>query len=80
MKLMLKKLESFRKQNKNYLFPSFSTISATGKNGSIIHYHASNKTCREIKPNDIPLTLEDNTNMEPLMLQELFLSKTAQKY
>ena len=50
-----KKLESFRKQNKNYLFPSFSTISATGKNGSIIHYRASNKTCREIKKNDIYL-------------------------
>ena len=50
-----KKLESFRKQNKNYLFPSFNTISATGKNGSIIHYRASNKTCREIKRNDIYL-------------------------
>ncbi len=50
-----KKLASFRKQNKNYLFPSFNTISATGKNGSIIHYHASNKTCREIKRNDIYL-------------------------
>ena len=50
-----KKLESFRKQNKNYLFPSFNTISATGKNGSIIHYRASNKTCREIKQNDLYL-------------------------
>ena len=50
-----KKLESFRKQNKNYLFPSFSTISATGKNGSIIHYRASNQTCREIKKNDVYL-------------------------
>ncbi|MDC3038931.1 aminopeptidase P family protein [Candidatus Pelagibacter sp.] len=50
-----KKLESFRKQNKNYLFPSFSTISATGKNGSIIHYRATNKTCREIKKNDVYL-------------------------
>ena len=50
-----KKLESFRKRNKNYLFPSFNTISATGKNGSIIHYRASKKTCREIKPNDIYL-------------------------
>ena len=50
-----KKLESLRKQNKNYLFPSFSTISATGKNGSIIHYRASNKTCKEIKRNDIYL-------------------------
>ncbi len=50
-----KKLESFRKLNKNYLFPSFNTISATGKNGSIIHYRASNKTCREIKRNDLYL-------------------------
>ncbi len=50
-----KKLESFRKQNKNYLFPSFSTISATGKNGSIIHYRASNKTCRVIKQDDVYL-------------------------
>ncbi len=50
-----KKLEFFRKQNKNYLFPSFSTISATGKNGSIIHYRASNKTCTEIKKNDVYL-------------------------
>ena len=50
-----KKLESFRKLNKNYLFPSFNTISATGKNGSIIHYRASNKTCKEIKRNDIYL-------------------------
>jgi len=50
-----KKLESFRKQNKNYLFPSFSTISATGKNGSIIHYRATNKTCRKIKKNDVYL-------------------------
>ena len=50
-----KKLESFRKQNKNYLFPSFNTISATGKNGSIIHYRASNKTCREIKQDDVYL-------------------------
>ncbi len=50
-----KKLASFRKQNKNYLFPSFNTISATGKNGSIIHYRASKKSCREIKNNDIYL-------------------------
>ncbi len=50
-----KKLESFRKLNKNYLFPSFNTISATGKNGSIIHYRASNKTCKKIKRNDIYL-------------------------
>ncbi len=50
-----KKLETFRKRNKKYLFPSFNTISATGKNGSIIHYRSSNKTCREIKQNDLYL-------------------------
>ena len=50
-----KKLAIFRKQNKNYLFPSFNTISATGRNGSIIHYRATKKTCREIKHNDIYL-------------------------
>ncbi len=50
-----KKLEFFRKQNTKYLFPSFNTISATGKSGSIIHYRASNETCREIKPKDLYL-------------------------
>ena len=50
-----KKLEFFRKKNKNYLFPSFNTISATGKNGSIIHYRASKKTCEKIRRNDIYL-------------------------
>ena len=55
-KLMLKKNQNLlEKKNKNYLFPSFSTISATGKNGSIINYRASNKTCREIKQNDVYL-------------------------
>ena len=32
------KLESFRKMNKNYKFPSFSTISGSGPNSAIIHY------------------------------------------
>ena len=35
-----KKLEIFRKKNKNYLFPSFNTIAGTGSNGAIIHYRA----------------------------------------
>ena len=34
-----KKLEDFRKENKNYFSPSFPTISAVGKNASIIHYN-----------------------------------------
>ena len=33
-----KKLEGFRKMNKTYKFPSFSTISGTGPNSAIIHY------------------------------------------
>ena len=48
-----KKLENFRKQSKNYLYPSFNTIAGSGPNGAIVHYRASNKTNREIKSKDI---------------------------
>ena len=34
MKLMRKKLESFRKKSKKYLYPSFNTIAGSGKNGA----------------------------------------------
>ncbi len=34
-----KKLEEIRKKNKNFFSSSFDTISACGKNGSIIHYN-----------------------------------------
>ena len=37
------KLESFRKLNKKYLFPSFNTIAGTESNGAIIHYRANKK-------------------------------------
>ena len=47
------KLESFRKKNKNYLFPSFNTIAGSGKNGAIIHYRAEKKSAKKIKVNDI---------------------------
>jgi len=47
------KLEKFRKINKNYLFPSFDTISGTGSNGAIVHYKASKKSNKIIKKNDI---------------------------
>ena len=50
-----KKLEKFRKQNSNYRFPSFNTISGSGPNGAIVHYRANNKTNRLIKKNDIYL-------------------------
>ena len=48
-----KKLNFFRKKNKNYLFPSFNTISASGPNGAIIHYRANKSTNRIIRKNDI---------------------------
>ena len=50
-----KKLESFRKMNKTYKFPSFSTISGTGPNSAIIHYKASIKSNRTLKKGDLYL-------------------------
>ena len=48
-----KKLEKFRKQNNNYLYPSFNTISGSGPNSAIIHYRANKLSQRKIKKNDI---------------------------
>ena len=48
-----KKLESFRKKNKYYLFPSFDTIAGTGSNGAIIHYRAKKETTKIINKKDI---------------------------
>ena len=50
-----KKLESFRKQSKNYLFPSFSTIAGSGPNGAIIHYRSNKKSNRKLKKNHLLL-------------------------
>jgi Xaa-Pro aminopeptidase len=49
------KLLRFRKQNKNFNFLSFPTISGTGPNGAIIHYKASKKSNRKLKKGDIYL-------------------------
>ena len=48
-----KKLEVFRKLNKNFLYPSFDTIAGSGKNGAIVHYRAKKENCRTINKNDI---------------------------
>ena len=49
------KLENFRKMNKTYKFPSFSTISGSGPNSAIIHYKASPKSNRTLKKGDLYL-------------------------
>ena len=48
-----KKLESFRRLNKNYLFPSFYTIAGSGKNGAIVHYRATKNNSKKIDKSDI---------------------------
>tara|TARA_Y100001935_G_scaffold254650_1_gene264376 strand:+ start:133 stop:1830 length:1698 start_codon:yes stop_codon:yes gene_type:complete len=48
-----KKLESFRRLDKNYLFPSFNTIAGAGKNGAIVHYRAHKNNSKKINKNDI---------------------------
>ena len=49
------KLESFRKMNSKYKFPSFSTISGSGPNSAIIHYKATAQTNRKLKKGDLYL-------------------------
>jgi Xaa-Pro aminopeptidase len=46
-------LESFRKLNKDYLFPSFNTIAGSGKNGAIVHYRATKANTKIINKDDI---------------------------
>ena len=50
-----KKLENFRKLNKNFLYPSFDTITGSGKNGAIVHYRAKQGNCRTINKRDLLL-------------------------
>ena len=47
------KLETFRRLNENYLYPSFDTIAGAGKNGAIVHYRAKKQSCKTIKKEDI---------------------------
>ena len=48
-----RKLETFRKMNKNFLYPSFDTIAGSGKNGAIVHYRAKKESCKNLNKRDI---------------------------
>ncbi len=50
-----RKLESFRKRSKNYLYPSFDTIAGSGPNGAIIHYRSDKHSNRKLKKDDLLL-------------------------
>lgn len=50
-----RKLENYRKQNKNYLYPSFDTIAGSGPNGAIIHYRSNKKSNRKLNKKDLLL-------------------------
>ncbi len=50
-----KKLEEFRKKNKNFISSSFPTISAFGENGAIIHYCPQEKKSKSFKEGQLYL-------------------------
>ena len=54
-KIIELKLENFRKQNKNYLYPSFDTIAGSGPNGAIIHYRSDKLSNRSLRKKDLLL-------------------------
>lgn len=49
------KLESFRKTKDYYMGLSFTTISSSGPNGSVIHYHPAKETNRPINDKEVYL-------------------------
>lgn len=49
------KLEEFRKEDPNYVCPSFTTISGFGSNGAIVHYSVTEKTNKKFEKNGLYL-------------------------
>ena len=58
------KLESFRKEQKGYIEPSFDTISAYGPHGAIVHYEPTEETNVELKPESFLLVDSGGHYME----------------
>jgi Xaa-Pro aminopeptidase len=50
-----KRLERFRRENKEFLLPSFPTISSFGSNGAIIHYQVNRKSNKKFTQNGLYL-------------------------
>ncbi len=48
-------LEAFRRDEPSLVDISFDTISGSGPNGAIVHYHVSDKTDRTVQPGDLML-------------------------
>jgi Xaa-Pro aminopeptidase len=49
------KLLEFRKEDRNFLYPSFASISGFASNGAVIHYRASEKTNKKISCHPKPV-------------------------
>lgn len=49
------KLLEFRKENPNFVYPSFRSISSFASNGAIIHYHATAQSNKKISGNSLYL-------------------------
>lgn len=49
------KLLEFRKQNKEFLYPSFASISAFKENAAVVHYHATLKTNKKFNSSSLYL-------------------------
>jgi Xaa-Pro aminopeptidase len=49
------KLHEFRKENKNFIYESFATISAFASNSAIVHYNADENSCKKIIGNSLYL-------------------------
>jgi len=47
------KLQEIKKENPNFLYPSFATISSFASNGAVIHYHATPKTNKKVAGNSL---------------------------
>ncbi len=82
---MADKLYQFRKENEEFIYPSFATISSFASNGAIIHYQPTTKTNKKIIGNSLYLVdsgvnITKIRHLEPQISQEqLLLVKQVKK-